>query len=91
MTVKIEALQRHLQDHPKDHSSRRGLEIMKHKRRRLLVYMKRTGSRRRAREPARTRERAPLIGDRRLFTSPLPSPADFESYRLTAKALQLEV
>lgn len=42
MTVKMEALQRHLNDHPKDHSTQRRHELLKHKRRRMLYYMKRT-------------------------------------------------
>ena len=65
MTVKMEALQRHLNDHPKDHSTQRRHELLKHKRRRMLSYMKRTGARAtsssRALRPRATRVNVTLI------------------------------
>jgi small subunit ribosomal protein S15 len=42
LSRRIEELTRHLQDHTKDHHSRRGLLQMVGKRRRLLEYLRRT-------------------------------------------------
>ncbi|RME84947.1 MAG: 30S ribosomal protein S15 [Zetaproteobacteria bacterium] len=42
LTARIEKLQRHFQEHPHDHHSRRGLLKMVGQRRRLLNYLKNT-------------------------------------------------
>ena len=42
LTERINSLTGHFRDHAKDHHSRQGLLQMVSKRRRLLVYMKRT-------------------------------------------------
>lgn len=42
LTHKIALLAEHLQDHKKDHSSRRGLYAMLNQRRKLLQYLRRT-------------------------------------------------
>lgn len=42
LTARINYLQKHLEVHRKDHSSRRGLIMMVEKRKRLLRYLKRT-------------------------------------------------
>lgn len=42
LTERINLLTQHLQEHHKDHSSRRGLLIMVSQRRRLLDYLKAT-------------------------------------------------
>jgi len=41
LTERISGLTEHLQTHPKDHSSRRGLLMLVSRRRRLLDYLKR--------------------------------------------------
>ncbi|MEK7579642.1 MAG: 30S ribosomal protein S15 [Patescibacteria group bacterium] len=45
-TEEIKRLIKHLKDHPKDHSSRRGLLKMVSKRKRLLDYLKKDDPRR---------------------------------------------
>lgn len=42
LTGRIKELSKHLENHVKDHHSRRGLLIMVNRRRRLLDYMKRS-------------------------------------------------
>lgn len=42
LTARIEELNEHFRDHPKDHHSRRGLLKMVGRRRRLLNYLRRT-------------------------------------------------
>lgn len=42
LTARIQELTAHLQDHPKDHHSRRGLLKMVGQRRGLLAYLKKT-------------------------------------------------
>ena len=42
LTERINELSKHLEDHPKDNHSRRGLLMMVGRRRRLLDYLKRT-------------------------------------------------
>jgi len=41
LTVRIEALREHVEKHPKDHNTKRGLEALFTKRRKLLQYLKR--------------------------------------------------
>lgn len=41
LTVRIEALRQHMRQHRKDNSSKRGLDALSNKRRKLLKYMKR--------------------------------------------------
>lgn len=42
ITKRINALSKHLEQFPKDHSSRRGLLLLVNRRRKLLDYLKRT-------------------------------------------------
>lgn len=42
LTTRINELAQHLEQHPKDNASRRGLVTMVNRRRRLLSYLKRT-------------------------------------------------
>lgn len=46
LTERIKALQAHLETHPKDTHSRRGIMMMVAKRRRLLNYLKKKDSKR---------------------------------------------
>jgi len=46
LTHRISALTEHMQGHPKDHASRRGLLMMVSRRRRLLSYLKSTNPQR---------------------------------------------
>lgn len=44
LTERVNALTEHMQSHPKDHSSRRGLLMLVSRRRRLLDYIRRSDS-----------------------------------------------
>ena len=58
LTERIKDLNRHLQDHRKDHSSRRGLIMLVNQRRRLLDYLN-------SRDSARYRALIERLGLRR--------------------------